>query len=302
MNFSIADVSATTEEVVTSQSATPSTVLGKVWQKIDTSRHRDALIRGTLITAALAVTTVASLIFLSPYYSIPTALLTIGLAKFYGNKDGAISVLTDYLPKAIQLSRSIFKPDPQTTSSGIWQGNGVDVRWAQFTDPRLATAISELLTEENITSAWDFGCGPDDYTKVLLKNNIRCNGLDGNPSTPALSKGRAEVQDLSLPFSREVRGCVISLEVGAKIPEIHADQFLENISNHAEDMIIISWPVKEQKGPNKPNRQNNEYVIEKLGKLGWGFDESSTQTLRDRSHPIFFWFKDTIMVFGKDRS
>jgi len=276
-----------------------------IWQKLDSLRHEDALIVGTQITGFLGIATAAAWIAyacssnISIKCPVSATLLTGALAKFYGGSDGAMKVFTDYFPKSLELTRSQMKPMPEAGPTGIWKGAGVDVRWSQFFDAHLASEISKFLTEEGTLSAWDFGCGSDPYTKVLVQNGILCNGLDGNPDLVALSGGSAMVQDIALPFQREKRDCVISLEVGAKIPEKYADQYLKNIDAHARDRIVISWPVQGQKGPNQFNRQNNDYVIAKLEKLGWELDAKATQRLRDHSHPICYWFNNTTMVFRR---
>lgn len=276
-----------------------------IWQQIESLRHEDGLIIGTQLTGALGLATLASWAAyaysgsVSLFTPLAATLITGGLAKFYGGADGAMKVFTDYLPKTLGLTRSLLKPEPEAGPTGIWKGDGIDVTWSQFFDPRLASEISKFLAEEGIRSAWDFGCAQDDYTKVLVQNGILCNGLDGNPDLVALSGGTAMVQELAIPFQREKRDCVISLEVGAKIPAEHADQFLKNIDSHAGDLIVISWPIKGQKGPNQFNPQNNDYVIEKLEKLGWEFDANAAQRLREYSHPVYYWFNNTTMVFRR---
>jgi hypothetical protein len=276
----------------------PKGVLATIGQRVEPLRRRDNLIAGTMITGMLAITTVASWLYGGPTgKNLASAVVTAGLAKFFGGADGALKVFTDYFPKALLLNRSLFKPDPASGPTGSWLGTGIDVRWSQFHDPRLAAEMTKLLTERKMKDVWNFGCGSDEHSKVFTKAGITSNGLDGNPETVALSGGTAMVQDLAVPFEKEARDCVISIEVGAKIRPEYEDQFFANINKHAKHMAIISWPVPGQKGPNQHNRQTNEHVIGKMDALGWKLDVPATWVLRDQSHPIYYWTQDTMMVF-----
>jgi hypothetical protein len=280
-------------------SAAPST-FSRIWQGIDRLRHRDGLIAGTMTTGLLGIATLASLAYGGPTAkNLAATVITGALAKFFGGADGAIKLFTDYFPAACRLNRSLLKPNPASGPTGIWPGTGRDVRWSQFHDPRLAEEMSKLFSETKIESVWDFGCGPDKYSKVFTQRGIISSGLDGNPQVMELSRASAAVQDLTVPFQNEVRDCVISIEVGAKIPPEHADQFLANINAHATKMAIISWPVPGQKGPNQRNRQHNEYVVEKMDKLGWELDLAVTARLRGSGHPIYYWTQDTLMAFRR---
>lgn len=243
----------------------------------------------TVVQTALATTTPLA---------VPVALTaaTLALAKFYGGADGAMKVFTDYLPQSLALTRSCLKFAPKATETGVWKGAGITTRWSQFFDPRLASVLADVLREEGMKSAWDFGCGQDQYSPVIEGNGVTsCNGLDGNPAMVRA----VYVQDLAVPFKREKRDCVISLEVGAKIPEGNEDQFLQNINAHADKLAIISWPVEGQRGPNQVNRRSNEHIIAKMEALGWKQDVALSQRLRDGSHPILFWSKNTLMAFRR---
>lgn len=269
--------------------------------KIEPLRQRDPLICGVQLTGLLAIGSVASWLFpCSSMTRVGTSLVTLGLATFYGKEEGPLKVITDYFPKALGLTRSMLKADPQfDPETGIWFGSGKEVRWSQFFDPNLAEGMAQLFKKIGIGSVWDFGCGRDEYSRFLSEKGIIAKGLDGNPQTDELSGGLAEVQDLTKPFDKEQRDCVISLEVGDKIPQESADQLIENMVKHAKDAIIISWAVKNQKGPNHLNSQDNSYVKDKLAARGWEYDDQNTQTLRKASHPIYYWFQDSLMVFRK---
>lgn len=272
----------------------------RLWKQTENLRRRDNLIIGTQLAGFSGIAAAAS--WFLPYgFGARVALtgLSLGLAKFYGGKEGATAVFFDYFPKAVLLTRSVMKAEPTRNERGIWTGSDENVTWSQFFDRRLARGIANYMQKNECQSAWDFGCGRDDYSKYLLRAGLHASGLDGNPDTPALSGKTAEVQDLSVPFEKEKRDCVISLEVGDQIPPDYADQFFANIANHAVKSIVISWAVPGQKGFSHINPQKNEYVIQKLDQLGWELDDTATRELRDQAHPIYYWFQDSLMVFKK---
>lgn len=270
--------------------------------QIQALRQNDALVAGAGITGLMGIASVASWCLpWSNFSRFSITLLTAAMAKFYGGAQGATAVFTSYFPKAMELVRSQCKPVPQHSDTGFWIGRKRDVRWSQFFDPKLATEICNICTEKDYKSAWDFGCGPDLYSKELLLWGVGASGLDGNPSTSWLSNHRAIEQDLTKEFSREKRDLVISLEVGDKIPEKHARQFIQNIANHAGKAIIISWADKGQKGPNHLNPQNQEYVRKALSEHGWVLDQEATERLRNNSHPILYWHKN-VMAFKKEET
>ncbi|MBX7066859.1 MAG: hypothetical protein K1X28_06490 [Parachlamydiales bacterium] len=281
-------------------STTLSGIGANLWKRTEGWRKRDNLIIGTQLAGLSGIAAAASW-FLPYSYTARFVLsgLSYGMAKFYGGAEGAARVYFDYFPKAAALTCSAMKSPPKQGVTGAWQGADIDVTWSQFFDPRLAQEMGTLLQEKEVQSAWDFGCGSDAYSKALLKQKIRASGLDGNPQTPKLSGGTAEVQDLSVGFDREKRDCVISLEVGDKIPAEFAGQFLANVSNHALKTIVISWAVPGQKGSCHLNPKENDYVVQQLDGLGWELDVDASRRLRDASHPIYYWFQDSLMVFKK---
>lgn len=272
----------------------------RFWNLTENLRKRDNLIIGTQL-AGLSGIAAAATWFLPYGYTarIAATAVSLGLAKLYGGKEGAASVYLDYFPKAVLLTRSVMKAEPRHNNRGIWTGSDENITWSQFFDPRLAKGIENYMLSNQLQSAWDFGCGRDDYSKALLRGGLKASGLDGNPDTPELSRKTAEVQDLTVPFDREKRDCVVSLAVGDNIPAEYADQFLANISNHAAKSIVISWAVPGQKGPCQLNPQKNDYVVGKLDVLGWELDETATRELREQAHPIYYWFQDSLMVFKK---
>ena len=83
-------------------------------------------------------------------------------------------------------------------------------------DSKLANALGNFLLQEKAQQCVDFGAGKGDYVRSLRAKGIYCDGYDGNPFSPELSKGAVLVADLSQPLALPFKyDWVISLEVGA---------------------------------------------------------------------------------------
>ena len=126
---------------------------------------------------------------------------------------------------------------------------------------------------------------------------IKCGGIDGNPATEKLSAGLATVADLSQTLDLVPRDWVLSLEVGEHLPRKYEPALIDNLHRHNQRGIVLSWAVPGQGGFGHYNEQPNDYVIEKMTKLGYKYDPSASTQLRSASS--LPWFKNTILVFRK---
>lgn len=182
---------------------------------------------------------------------------------------------------------------------GCW--HGLEAINEHRIDYILADALADFFIAEQAGSVVDFGCGTGDYVKVLRHCEIDCEGYDGNPETPALSDGVAQVADLSQPLDLGKQfDWVMSLEVGEHLPKQFETTYIENLDRHNTKGIVLSWALKGQGGFGHFNEQNNDYIKNVMAKYGYVNDEFSETILRERS--TFWWFKNTIMVFRKGTS
>ena len=187
-------------------------------------------------------------------------------------------------------------------ANGFWVGE--ESSGQHMYDTTLSNALVTYFTQqakfnEKVKfSVCDFGCGMGNYVEHLRKNKIIADGFDGNPNTAQLSKNVAQVIDLSEPFSLgRTYPWVMSLEVGEHLPSKFEDIFISNLVNHAKDGIILSWAVPGQGGHGHVNELPNNVIIERMGKLGWTYDNTDSQILRNAA--TFQHFKNTIMVFKR---
>lgn len=186
--------------------------------------------------------------------------------------------------------------------TGIWKINtGPSSRIAnepvlhKFDESLCNALISFLEDQETVV---DFGCGNADYAKILRKEGKKIDAFDGNPYTPEMTDGFASVLDLSEEFNlNKTYECVISLEVGEHIPKSREQIYLNNLTRHSRQGIILSWALPGQGGDGHVNEQPNSYIIEEMEKRGFDYWEQASLFLRGAA--TLWWFKKTIMVFLK---
>jgi len=178
---------------------------------------------------------------------------------------------------------------------GFWR----DKHAKHFFDNKLAEAILEFLREEKAQTLVDFGCGAHGhYVKFFLDHNIICEGFDGNPYSPKISKGLVKVIDLSQPFDLGKKyDWVMSVEVAEHIPKEFERTLLENLDRHNVNGIILTWAVEGQKGIGHFNCRNNDYVKKVFLKMGYVNDLEAEEKIRKKAH--YGWFKNSFMVFRK---
>jgi glycosyltransferase involved in cell wall biosynthesis/2-polyprenyl-3-methyl-5-hydroxy-6-metoxy-1,4-benzoquinol methylase len=164
-------------------------------------------------------------------------------------------------------------------------------------DVSLATELKNFFNSIKCDNVLDLGCGPGYYTKYFIDNNIKCEGWDGNPNTPMMSKGLCKVADLTQLNKFDNKDWVLSLEVGEHIPKEHEATFIQNLISHSKKGIILSWATPGQPGDGHVNCQSNEYVVNLMKSHNYILDTHSTIQLRNSAE--LWWFKNTIMVFRK---
>ena len=128
--------------------------------------------------------------------------------------------------------------------------------------------------------------------------NINCEGFDGNPLTPSLSRENAKVLDLACKVELSKKfDWVLSLEVGEHIPKQFESIFLDNICRHCVKGAVVSWAIPNQDGRGHCNCQSNAYITQQMANRGFQVNKQAELNLRN--HSSLGWFKNTIMVFIK---
>ena len=148
----------------------------------------------------------------------------------------------------------------------------------------------------------DLGCGTGLYCRFF--EQMGCQDVTGYEGTPDMRNYGIFKNICTVDLSQEIfcspmaepYELVLCLEVGEHIPEAFEDIFLDNVANHANDMVIMSWAVPGQGGKGHINERTNEWVIDEMEKRGCTYDAGSTNYLRANTSNCY-WFKNTLMVF-----
>lgn len=148
--------------------------------------------------------------------------------------------------------------------------------------------------EKNI---FDFGCGNGNYLKDLKDEGFKhLLGLEGDP----IQNEHVEIlkKDLTSYFDLGKKGTIISLEVGEHIPKEYENIYLENLNNHCENNLILSWAIRGQGGYGHVNELNNDEIIPKIEAFGFKYLQKESNEARGVITNCG-WFKNTLMVFKK---
>lgn len=184
--------------------------------------------------------------------------------------------------------------------------------------------VSEALSGYQVSyfdrssPTYDFGCGSGGYLARLHVAGFQdLTGFEGDPMCAHLAREFGVTvyqQDLTAPMycHRSRMGNVICLEVGEHIPPEHADVFLDNITDHCKERMVISWAVRGQSGDGHVNCLNNPEVIPLFERRGFVCDYGETEKVRRAivSNPMHFqggnpdkvfrgYFQSTAMVFKR---
>jgi SAM-dependent methyltransferase len=185
----------------------------------------------------------------------------------------------------------------EINKNGFWENPTSE---GHFDDFVLLKEIKRIITENNIKSVVDFGCGTGFYVKYLKDIVSDVNCFDGNPYTSKLTHGLCKVLDLTKSFDIEKKfDCVISLEVGEHIPNEYETIFLDNLTTHSNDIILLSWAIPNQHGIGHVNCKDNQYIIDKMIERGFEYNDEESQKVRNNK--VVWWFKNTFMFFRKKK-
>ena len=171
-------------------------------------------------------------------------------------------------------------------------------------DREMAEALCLFTELMEVKTIVDLGCGPGWYVKTLRDAGFSIEGFDGNPNTGYLSdiimQDGTQCRQLDLTNDikfEEEYDMVLSLEVGEHIPREFEDIFISNLVNNCKKYLVISWAIEQQKGDGHINCHNNEYIIDKITKMGFVENIPVKNYLRHVAE--LRWFRDTIFVFQK---
>jgi hypothetical protein len=128
-------------------------------------------------------------------------------------------------------------------------------------DEKLAEVLSKLLSGKTVAS---FGDGPGEYKRIISNlNQVKSyNAFDDAPHTEKTTNNEVLYLDLSVPvYHLPLYDWVVSLEVADHFEKKSEQIFIDNLTRHAKEGIILSWSrVRES----RVNNQESPYVEEQF--------------------------------------
>ena len=182
------------------------------------------------------------------------------------------------------------------TGAWMFEGNKFDAEHVY--DQKVSNALLSMVKRLGTSKTYDFGCGPGKYVQNFRQNGIETTGYDGNPVTSRIPN--CAVQDLTADFQLPPVDFLLCLEVCEHVPKEYEDALLKTIDRHVSPggVLVLSWAVVGQGGLGHVNCQNNDYVINKFQSMGYSFNSSDSDFLRQNVSNAY-WFKNTLLVFNK---
>ena len=192
--------------------------------------------------------------------------------------------------------------------TGFWDASTAH-NFHTFSTP-MVKGIGKLLENRKHERLYDFGCGTGQYLARLdLMGFENLVGLEGHPPEKR-EFSNIHQQDLTVPFTVDVPGNVICLEVAEHIPNELENAFLTNLANATDPdgLLIFSWAIRGQGGDGHINCRDNNEAIDVVCAHGFEFLSLETESLRATIAPwpvediplgLLWWFKNTSMIFRK---
>lgn len=177
--------------------------------------------------------------------------------------------------------------------NGIWN---VDHAKHHESSLKLAEWMKNFLPKD--IPVIDFGCGTGFYMGYLERNGFETYGFDGYVIPQPLCTNFFQ-KDLSKPVNFHKTGSVISLEVGEHLPKEFQEIFVENLINHCNDFLILSWAEIGQPGIGHINCRSQIDVIEDIVSRGFWLMHSETDDARRNIDDNCDWFRRTLLIFRK---
>jgi len=180
------------------------------------------------------------------------------------------------------------------SKTGIWDGDTLDTHQHS---PKIAQFLCEYLDKNKFTV--DFGAGLGYYLKELeIAGFTKLIGVEGTLIEKSLF-GNMVAKDLTTPLNLYVKGNVISLEVFEHIPKKYEQVFLDTITKHCDNILVMSAAIPNQCGNGHVNEVENDYVIKEVTKRGFEFIESDTKWIRNNVDDSCCYFRKSLLIFRK---
>lgn len=185
-------------------------------------------------------------------------------------------------------------------NTGAWDYNTNSHEEAGYFDPSLTNWLLSFLTEKGVKNLFDFGCSTGYYLQYLSEKSDGLNLLGVEPNV-SLRENRFHnilQYDLAKPFNLNQTGTILCLEVLEHIPPAFESIVIDNIVNHCDKYLIISWAVPGQGGYGHFNEKSFDDVQKLFKNRGFSLMSEETRIARDNAQ--IPWLKNNVAVFIKE--
>lgn len=182
--------------------------------------------------------------------------------------------------------------------SGAWNYNEGKLDESQYLDKPLINSIINFLNEEHIL--FDFGCGTGYYLKYInsLFPDKELIGIEPSVLKSSQKKFNNIIElDLSKPFNLNKKGNILCLEVLEHIPLKYESVAIDNIINHCNNYLFLSWAKRGQGGLGHINEKNENEVINIFSQRGFLF--LGADSIKSRLQAEIGWIRNNFCIFKK---
>lgn len=159
-------------------------------------------------------------------------------------------------------------------------------------DERLADALAVLFAGRSVI---DLGCGHGRYVRRWRELGIDADGVDGNPHTAAWNPA-CRVVDLSEPVDLgRIYEWAVSIEVAEHVPADREKVFIDALTGHCSQGVLLSWAHPGQGGTGHVNERPAEYVHARMRERGLLPDKTLSAVLRGIT--TVWWLRHNLTVF-----
>lgn len=219
-----------------------------------------------------------------------------------------------------QLFRAVCERSSQVSDTGTWclvSRNKEDAGYTYYASEAGGYAMTKyhFLADKGVARTIasimkpgqqlvDLGCGIGQYGHFFRENNatFKWRGYDGAINVEEYTHGFVDWVDLTVPgFSSDgdTPQWVMALEIGEHVPAQFQQIVIDNIDRNNQCGAIVSWAVPGQGGHSHVNERSNEWVIDQFNQRGYFYDDEETRRGRELSQ--YSWFKNTLMIFRRQK-